>query len=84
MSSPLPKVFSPGNTAVITGGANGIGLSLSKKCVEAGMKVIICDNNAENLRGCRENLKSTNGGVVETVEMDVSVLEEYGRVVVRS
>ena len=48
------------------------------------MKVIICDNNAENLRGCRENLKSTNGGVVETVEMDVSVLEEYGRVVVRS
>lgn len=33
------SVFRKGNTALITGGASGIGLALAKRCHKAGMKV---------------------------------------------
>ncbi len=73
MTSSNP-VLQSGNLAVITGGASGIGLALAEKCVGYGMKVIIADNNAENLKAAKK--RSTG---LEIVEMDVARIEEWGK-----
>jgi short-subunit dehydrogenase involved in D-alanine esterification of teichoic acids len=72
MSSNNP-VFKSGNTAVITGGASGIGLALAIKCAGYGMNVLIADNNSANLSSAKSSIK----GKVETVEMDVSKIEDF-------
>lgn len=74
MSSP---VFKSGNTALITGGASGIGLALATKCAGYGMNVIICDNNSSNLSSAKETIKGK--GKIETVEMDVSRVEDFDK-----
>lgn len=66
-------VFKQGNTAVITGGASGIGLALATKCAGYGMNVVIIDNNSSNLASAKESIK----GKVETVDMDVSKVEDF-------
>ena len=66
-------VFRSGNTAVITGGASGIGLSLAQKCASYGMKVVIVDNNSSNLSSAKKAIR----GSVETVEMDVSKIKDF-------
>ena len=70
--SSLP-VFKAGNTAVITGGASGIGLALATKCAGYGMSVLITDINASNLAAAKKSIK----GKVDTFVMDVSKLEDY-------
>ena len=70
MASP---VFKSGNTALITGGASGIGLALATKCADYGMNVIICDNNSSNLSSAKSAIK----GKVVTMEMDVSKVEDF-------
>jgi NAD(P)-dependent dehydrogenase (short-subunit alcohol dehydrogenase family) len=75
-TAPPSPIFKKGNTAVITGGASGIGLALARKCAGHGMRVVICDNNAGNLKSAKESL----GGDVEVVEMDVGRVEEFEKV----
>ncbi|KAK6825065.1 short-chain dehydrogenase/reductase [Apiospora arundinis] len=58
-------IFQAGNTAVITGGASGIGLALAKKCAGYGMKVLVADWNAELLAAIPAD-------VAATYQMDVS------------
>ncbi len=79
MSTAPSPVFKKGNTAVITGGASGIGLALARKCAGYGMHVVICDNNVGNLKGAKESI----GGDVEVVEVDVGKVEEFEKVKVR-
>ncbi|KAI1499815.1 short-chain dehydrogenase/reductase [Biscogniauxia marginata] len=62
------------NTAVITGGASGIGLALAKKCVGYGMRVLVADWDAKNLEAARSSL----GQSASTIQMDVSKLEDWG------
>ncbi|KAI1493023.1 short-chain dehydrogenase/reductase [Biscogniauxia mediterranea] len=68
-------VFKKLNTAVITGGASGIGLALAKKCVGYGMKVLLADWDAKNL----EAAKSSLGQSASTIQMDVSKFEDWSR-----
>jgi NAD(P)-dependent dehydrogenase (short-subunit alcohol dehydrogenase family) len=68
-------VFKPGNTAVITGGASGIGLALATKCAGYDMNVVIVDNSSSNLYAAKKAIK----GKVDTVEMDVSKIEDFER-----
>lgn len=68
------SVFKPNNTALITGGASGIGLAVAKLCRKHGMKVVLVDNNAENLSKAKETLGGTD---VETYELDVSKAEQW-------
>lgn len=66
------NIFKTGNTAVITGGASGIGLALAKKCVGHGMRVVVADRNAALLAAAREQL-----GDIVTAEMDVGRAEDW-------
>ena len=66
-------VFKTGNTALITGGASGIGLALAMKCAGYGMRVIIIDNNSSNLHSVKSAIK----GEITTVDMDVSKIEDF-------
>lgn len=65
--------FARGKSALITGGASGIGLAVAQRCVRAGMRVLIADNNANSL----ESAKKVLGGGVSTVEMDVARAEDW-------
>jgi len=67
------SVFKAGNTALITGGASGIGLAFAKKCYSYGMNVAIVDNNKENLSTAEKSI----GEKVSAYPMDVSKIEEW-------
>jgi short-subunit dehydrogenase involved in D-alanine esterification of teichoic acids len=69
----MASVFVPSNTALITGGGSGIGLSLAAKCASAGMKVLVVDCNRENL----EKAALTNA--ITTFEMDVADPDDWNR-----
>ncbi|KAI0107070.1 hypothetical protein GGR51DRAFT_165175 [Nemania sp. FL0031] len=73
----MSAVFASLKTAVITGGASGIGLALTKKCVGRGMRVLVADWDEKNL----EAVKATLGdGNVSTVKVDVSKSEDWAAV----
>lgn len=65
-------------TAVITGGANGIGFAVAERLVGAGLNVCIADLDADLLAEARQQLEAkAKGGAdrVLAVETDVSRLE---------
>ncbi|KAH7032390.1 short chain dehydrogenase/reductase [Macrophomina phaseolina] len=82
-------VFAANNTALITGGASGIGLAVAQLCLKHGMRVAIADRNPDNLARASSLLAA--GDRVATYETDVSqpsawdtlkagVLERFQRV----
>jgi NAD(P)-dependent dehydrogenase (short-subunit alcohol dehydrogenase family) len=64
-----------GRTAVITGGASGIGLAAAKKLTGLGMNVVIADFNDEALGAAHRELTEA-GAHVEAVRTDVSSAED--------
>ncbi|KAI1127983.1 hypothetical protein F5Y10DRAFT_265553 [Nemania abortiva] len=66
----MSAIFASQNTAVITGGASGIGLALTKKCASHGMRVLVADWDEKNL----DAVKSEN---VSTIKVDVSKTEDW-------
>ena len=62
----------PGNTAVITGGAGGIGFAAAKRFVAEGMDVLISDINANALQQAVAELQSMGGGKSYSHVCDVS------------
>ncbi|MFZ4604032.1 MAG: SDR family NAD(P)-dependent oxidoreductase [Caulobacterales bacterium] len=48
----------PGNTAVVTGGASGIGLAAATSFAVAGMNVVVADANVDALAGARDALSA--------------------------
>ncbi|CCF33331.1 short-chain dehydrogenase/reductase [Colletotrichum higginsianum] len=69
----MTSVFASGNTAVITGGAGGVGLAIAQKCVGHGMKVLIVDRDTELLRAAEREL----GETVTGFELDVGQVEGW-------
>ena len=55
-----------GKTAVITGGAKGLGRSIAEKFYEEGCEIIICDILSTEAHKVAENLKG------KSFELDVS------------
>jgi 2-dehydro-3-deoxy-L-rhamnonate dehydrogenase (NAD+) len=55
-------------TALITGGASGIGLAIGKKLNSLGVKVVICDLDSARLESARPGI----GETAETLCVDVS------------
>lgn len=68
MTSP---VFSKGNTAVVTGGASGIGRALVEHCLRNGMTVLVADRDEAALNGAF-GIPQSGPGVVHTYAMDVA------------
>ncbi|KAF5542767.1 short-chain dehydrogenase reductase [Fusarium phyllophilum] len=66
-------MFNTDETAVITGGASGIGLAVAKKCHSRGMKVIIADINMALL----EEAKTSVGELLLTLHLDATKLEDW-------
>ncbi|PSN74791.1 NAD(P)-binding protein [Corynespora cassiicola Philippines] len=66
------SVFRNGATALITGGASGIGYAVAELCLRHGMRVAIADFNNEILELAKKNL-----GNVETFHADVSQQEQW-------
>ena len=65
-------VFAPGNTAVVTGGAAGIGLAAARRFAGFGMKVVLADLGAERLAVAAEAVRAAGAPEVAGVDCDVS------------
>lgn len=77
-----------GKTAVVTGGAQGLGLAISKRLAGEGARVFICDiNEAEGLKA-RKSISDMTTTEVIFVKLDVTSEKEweslYSEVVKRS
>ena len=68
-----------GKTAVITGGATGIGRALALGLVRKGMNVVLASTSAERLERAAAAVRE-EGGRVLTVQCDVSDREQVERV----
>ncbi|GFP56032.1 hypothetical protein ACSS6W_006241 [Trichoderma asperelloides] len=74
--SAAAAVFTPGSTALITGGASGVGLAIAKLCRSKGMKLLLVDRNAEALEKAKAEVGSSSSDVATSV-LDVSKLEGW-------
>ena len=65
-----------GKTAFVTGGASGIGLSMAKSFLGAGMRVVIADVDESALAAAAAELKGANTELL-TVQLDVTNREQF-------
>jgi NAD(P)-dependent dehydrogenase (short-subunit alcohol dehydrogenase family) len=72
-----------GKTAVISGGAEGIGLSIATALGEEGMNIVLADIDTENLKKAGEKLEQA-GIPVLTVALDVADETQWQEVATRS
>ncbi|KAJ3311065.1 hypothetical protein HDU76_003212 [Blyttiomyces sp. JEL0837] len=71
----VSTVFAPGNLALITGAATGIGRAMATHCASIGMSVILVDKDTSNLTKTSSNLSSTYpSSTILSIETDVSSL----------
>lgn len=70
------SVFAANNTALITGGASGIGLAVAQLCRKHGMRVAIADLNKDTLAQAHALLGADNTNV-STHQTDVSQPEAW-------
>ena len=49
-----------GRTAIVTGGAQGFGLDITKRLISSGASVIIWDNDKKMVENAIEDIKSPN------------------------
>ncbi|EED30944.1 short-chain dehydrogenase/reductase SDR [gamma proteobacterium NOR5-3] len=67
-----------GKTAVITGGAEGIGLSLARTLGKLGMNIVIADIETAALEAAKTSLEGQNITVL-AVDMDVALKADWDR-----
>ena len=68
-----------GKTAIISGGAEGIGLGIAQVLGRYGMNIVIADINAEQLEKARQSLEQA-GTPVLAVSLDVVAVEQWRKV----
>jgi NAD(P)-dependent dehydrogenase (short-subunit alcohol dehydrogenase family) len=68
-----------GRTAVITGGASGIGLAAAVRFASLGLNVVIADLDTAALRAAAGRISEAGPGEVLTVQTDVSRKEDVER-----
>jgi len=81
-STDAPNAIAPGNVAVITGGASGIGLAVAEAMIAEGMSVVLADIDAPKLRDVEARLTEDGASVATmicntTAEPEVNALIEY-------
>lgn len=76
----MTAIFKPGATALITGGASGIGYAFARLCRSKGMNLALVDINGEHLDTALSKLnalKSSSDSKTKTYKMDVSQISEW-------
>jgi len=72
------SVFAANKTALITGGASGIGLAVAQLCRKHGMRVAVVDWNGDYLSKAKSTLLEDKGAEdVEAYQIDVSKINEW-------
>jgi NAD(P)-dependent dehydrogenase (short-subunit alcohol dehydrogenase family) len=69
----LPAAFSPGNVAVVTGAASGIGRAAARRFAELGMKVVLADLEGAALASAAEEIAALAGGAQNTLALPTDV-----------
>ena len=69
-----------GKRAVITGGAQGIGLAIAERFAEAGASVLIADLDGTAARMSAADLARRHGGVHQGTTLDVRKSEDFGSI----
>ena len=69
----------PGRTAVVTGGASGIGYALAAAAAARGMRVVLADVRADAVEAAADRLRGS-GAALTAVVADVSRPDDIGRV----
>jgi 2-deoxy-D-gluconate 3-dehydrogenase len=71
-NTPLPELINlTGKSAIVTGGAMGIGLAISRRLAEAGAKVLLADLNSGEAGNASDELNSL-GYDTKFIECDVA------------
>jgi NAD(P)-dependent dehydrogenase (short-subunit alcohol dehydrogenase family) len=85
LASNLPA-FAAGNTAVITGGASGIGLAAAKRYAGFGMNVIIADRGGDRLKAAADAIAEIARGPDKVLALasDVARLEDLQKLAART
>lgn len=73
-------VFRPGGTALISGGASGVGFAFAQVCRKHGMNVALLDINGDQLSKAAEVLPSKSDAKTETYKMDVTSVQDWEKI----
>lgn len=73
------SVFRPGATALISGGASGVGFAMAQVCRKHDMNLALLDIDADNLTKAAAALPSTDKTKTETYQVDVTDLSAWHR-----
>ncbi len=65
-----------GKNILITGGGSGIGLSIAKKCIKEGARVLITGRNAEKLNDAKQKM---NDEQFLTLQWDISKISQMDK-----
>lgn len=77
----LPYFDLSGRIAVVSGGATGIGLSISEGLSEAGATVVICSRRKNICMDAASNIETTTGQKVLGVQCDVADIQSINNMV---
>ena len=78
-AAPLPSVFAPGNVALLTGAASGIGLAAARRFAALGMKLVLVDLGGPALERAAAELAELAANEVLAAATDVSQLAQVQR-----
>lgn len=68
----MSKAIEQGRTALVTGGASGIGLAAARKFAGAGMNVVIVDQRGALFADAEQSLRAAGAGAVMCRNVDVA------------
>lgn len=83
------EALKPGNVAVITGGASGIGLAAARRLIERGLRVCIADKDADRLMQAGNDLAAPDSCIVAPCDvaepenlqkLERTVRDHFGRI----
>lgn len=72
----MTQWMSPGHTAVITGGASGIGLAAATRFAAEGMNVVLADLDADRLASAAATIHAADGASILTAATDVTDIDQ--------
>lgn len=74
------SVFRPGATALISGGASGVGFAFAQICRKNGMNLALLYINDEQLSKAASVLTSKSSEKTETYKMDVTSVSDWEKI----